>query len=69
MKIQSYYKYKLKILYMKINVKKLNQFLMSVGNAPAMKSFVETCVNSILTEEKLNDQQVIFLRELGLLIE
>lgn len=54
---------------MKINVKKLNQYMMSSSNHDAMKSFVEACVQAVLNEKEPNDQQIIFLRDLGLLSE
>ena len=53
----------------KINVKKLNQFLMNQGNSNDMKSFVNMCVTSFLEDETPNAAKIAFLNDLGLLIE
>jgi ribosomal protein S3AE len=54
---------------MKINVKKLNQFMMNQGNSDSMKTFVEICVQSVLEDEIPNVAKINFLKDLGLLIE
>lgn len=53
----------------KINVKKLNQFLMNQGNSDDMKAFVNMCVSSFLEDETPNPAKIAFLNDLGLLME
>jgi hypothetical protein len=56
----------------KINVKKLNGYLMNPGNSQEMKSFVQDCVYSFLNVEDgstVSPIKIAFLNDLGLLEE
>lgn len=52
----------------KINVKKLNAYLMNQGNSDDMKTFVNMCVSSFLSDPTPNPSMVTFLDDLGLLM-
>ena len=53
----------------KLNVKKLNQFYMSLSNASELKTLVENAVNNFVNDEIKNTQCILILTDLGLLIE
>lgn len=53
----------------KINVKKLNQFMMNLNNSDQLRSIVDQAVNNFLNEETPNVKQIALLTDLGLLME
>ena len=53
----------------KLNVKKLNQFYMSLSNSSELKVLVEHSVHNFVHEETKNVQCIAILTDLGLLLE
>ena len=53
----------------KVNVKKLNQFMMNMNNSESLRNMVEHAVNCFLSEETPNVKQIALLNDLGLLTE